>query len=193
VLAGVTVESTEKSNRFIWDFWRTQADHWAAYARTIRAWANQHGLLFYSEIPYHGNPNGVEVYSHVDVPMAECWPEERLKGKTLQGATADFWGRNICAIEAFSCGGLEKYHPSLLKACGDSMLAAGHNRIMALSYDLHTTEDIPGLWFAGTVFNRHQTGRKKRGRGFCTSGASRHCSSNCPEPPTYCWSKTSPP
>lgn len=169
-LAGVTLESAERTKRFLWDYQRTKSLLWADYARITREWANRHGLLLYAE-PFYYQANGVEAFSQVDIPMSEnwvSWEPEQTRGrsdgakKSLIPSIADFWGRNVCAFETFTCTpmtnpGLWRIHPGFLKRLGDGILNSGFNRLILHCYTHQTSDDRPGPLVYGSFFGRQQT------------------------------------
>ena len=168
VLAGVAVNSKEQSERFIWDLRRTIADQYifVGYFTLITEWANQHGLQFSLE----GIPipviNTTEMWGVVDKPMDERWfdpspyPNPNIKlGKTMAAAVADFHGRPLVAMEAFTdvTSGIYMEHPGNMKALGDSFLCAGWNQLIVHNYTSQISDEKPGHRLYGVVNNRSNT------------------------------------
>lgn len=170
VLAGEVVQSLAASERFLWDFRRTQADlvadhFYGAYLDLC----HQHGVEFHGEAPgpnaFRCPPSDPLMFKgRTDVPMGEFHSFftghfEQPDGKEAASA-AHLYGRPVAAAEAFT--GVDDFRkdPFALKALGDRAYCAGINQFYLHVYTHKPDERKPGsimatLW--GVGFHRHQT------------------------------------
>ena len=180
VLAGRVVESSESSDRFLWDYRRTIADLIAAnHYGTITAFARENGLGYYGEavgVSWPTIADGMQAKSYTDIPMGEFWaipfgekpaaynglPSNEFPADIMETAsTAHVYGRPLVAAESLTSS-LAQYTatPWNLKWVVDKYLAMGVNRIV-----LHTSPHQPGadhkpglsLGPFSQVFTRNET------------------------------------
>lgn len=168
-LTGRIIESSEVSDRFLWDFRRTIADlvaenHYGVMARRL----NERGIGLYAEAM--GGPtttgDGLLSKSFVDIPMGEFWTPAQYDGPSGNAdlreaaSSAHIYGKKIVAAESFTTdkGDPVWASPFHLKPVGDNALALGINRIV-----FHTSahqpfvdeEHRPGITLGG--FGQHYT------------------------------------
>jgi hypothetical protein len=164
-LAGRVVESTEVSDRFLWDFRRTLADmfadyHYGALAELLRQrdvgiYAEAAGVSL--EIPEDTLLNK----SKVDIPMGEFWVRalhpELMYYQDVRGAAsaAHVYGKPLVAAESFTGGGYEA--PYTLKKVVDYWFAQGVNRIVFHTSAHQPLDTKPGNTMVGTHINRNIT------------------------------------
>ncbi len=165
VLKGHVVESTEQSNRFLWDLRRLVADLLPEnFSGAIRAKSHENGLKFWHE-PYggHGFPGEfMNLGKYTDIPAGEFWvtsqPGKDFALCRAASSIANVYGRKIVSVEAFTSMSnyLYKMIPRDLKILGDWAFAQGMNHF-TLHVSVHQpSDDKPGIntWY-GTEFNRN--------------------------------------
>ena len=184
VLTGMVLESSEKSEQFLFD-WRTTLGELIAenHYDLVSDILSKYGMTRYTESHEWRKAfvgDGMMPKRKADIPMAAMWIHSTDEGRhsTYPSGDADIresssvahiYGQNICAAESFTVdgrigerNGLGAYQssPSNLKPLADAMLAEGLNR-----YVIHTSvhqpvdDRIPGLGLGpyGQWFNRHDT------------------------------------
>lgn len=165
VLAGHVVESSEVSDRFLWDFRRTLADMFVdsfygvmeseLQKRGMRSYAEASGVAL--EIPEDTLLNK----GKVDIPMAEFWVHalhpESMYFVDVRGAAsaAHVYGKPIVATESFTGGGYES--PYTLKKVADYWFAQGVNRLVFHTSAQQPLDTKPGNTMVGTHLNRNIT------------------------------------
>jgi hypothetical protein len=164
-LAGHVVESSEVSDRFLWDFRRTLADMFADYHYGVLAeLLHQRGLGVYAEaagVSLEIPEDTLLNKSKVDVPMGEFWVRalhpESMYMVDVRGASSagHVYGKPLIAAEAFTGGGYEA--PSTLKNIGDYWFAQGVNRIVFHTSAHQPLDTRPGNTMVGTHINRNIT------------------------------------
>jgi hypothetical protein len=117
VLAGHVVESSDVSDRFLWDFRRTLADMYAdEFYGTMDAELHKRGMEAYAEasgVALEIPEDTLLNKSKVDIPMAEFWVHalhpESMYLVDVRGAasSAHVYGKPIVATESFTGGGYE--------------------------------------------------------------------------------------
>lgn len=150
-LAGIPMESAEKSDRFLWDFRKTIAEllaenHYGMLAEAARS----RGLSYYSEALEDHRPqlgDDLAMRGRADVPMGAMWmtnaggePRQTLVAD-VQGAAsvAHVLGKPIVAAESFTAFGAPwAFAPRHLKSTADLEFALGVNRII-----IHTSPHQP--------------------------------------------------
>jgi hypothetical protein len=168
-LTGRIIESSEVSDRFLWDFRRTIADlvaenHYGVMTRHL----NQRGIGLYAEAL--GGPtttgDGLLSKSFVDIPMGEFWTPAQYSGPTgnadLREAAsgAHIYGKKIVAAESFTTdkGDPVWASPFHLKPVGDNAMTLGVNRfVFHTSVHQPFVDDLhkPGITLGG--FGQHYT------------------------------------
>jgi len=171
VLAGRVVGSSERSDRFLWDFRRTIVDlvaeaHYGTAARLLRG----KGMGLYAEAP------GVSMEiledtllakGMVEIPMGEFWlgrmhpPQQYYADVRMAASAAHVYGKKLVAAEAFTGGGYDA--PAAYKNLADYWFAQGVNRIVFHSSAHQPLDTKPGNTMVGTHFNRNITWAEQAG------------------------------
>ena len=165
VLKGHIVESTEQSDRFLWDLRRLVADLIPEnFPGAIREKSKENGLTLWHE-PYagHGFPGEfMNLGKYTDNPAGEFWlakaPGSDFASCRAGTSVANVYGKSIVSAEAFTSSGnfLYKMLPRDLKMHGDWAFAQGINHF-TFHVSVHQPNDNkPGIntWY-GTEFNRN--------------------------------------
>jgi hypothetical protein len=176
VLTGRIVESSEASDRFLWDYRRTIADLLAEnhYALATR-YLNKFGVELYAEAQGPFAPTTGDSLldkGRVDVPMGEFWTPVPGK-KDMYYHCTDVWeaasaahiyGKKFAAAESFTTNVEAPVwaSPYYLKPLGDRAMSFGVNKFV-----LHTNSSQPfldehhkpgmTLGYAGQNFSRNNT------------------------------------
>jgi len=176
VLAGRVVESSQASDKFLWDFRQTIAELTADehYDQVSRS-AHERDLIYYSESHESHRAfvgDGMAVKRNADVPMGAIWtqipgedvmePDPVYDADVKESASvAHIYGQNLAAAESLTAGsGPYGWSPRNLKPTADKALAMGLNR-----YVIHTSAHQPlvgkapgvGLGPFGQWFTRNET------------------------------------
>jgi len=174
VLTGRVVESSESSDRFLWDFRRTLSDMLAEYHYDqLETILKERGMGHYGESHESGRAfigDGMEVKRSNDVPMAAMWTQKPGVNKELYGYNADIresasvahlYGQNLVAAESMTASsGAWAWSPATLKPTADKELAMGLNRfVIHTSVHQPLLDKKPGLALGpfGQWFNRNET------------------------------------
>jgi hypothetical protein len=173
-LVGHIVESSEASDRFLYDFRRTLADlvaenHYDQLTTLLHA----RGMGRYSESHESGRAfigDGMEVKRTADVPMSAMWTQMPGVNAERFGYNADIresasvahiYGQNLVAAESLTAAtGAWSWSPETLKPTADKELAMGLNRfVIHTSVHQPVNDKIPGLGLGpyGQWFTRHET------------------------------------
>ncbi len=165
VYHGLTVNSQEESDRFLWDLRRIIADKVAYdYVGGLRDISHKHGLRTWLENYGHwGFPGEFLMYGgQSDEIAGEFWSEGDLGNIENRAATScgHIYGKNLISAESHTCAGdpFARY-PAVLKQRGDRFFAEGINNTLLHVYISQPYEDKnPGInaWF-GNEFNRKNT------------------------------------
>lgn len=165
VLAGHVVESSEISDRFLWDFRRTLADMFAEnFYGVVTDYLNQRGLKTYGEasgVSLEILEDALLTKKNVDIPMGEFWVDDlhprSMYYVDVRGAAsaAHVYGKPYVATESFTGGDYEA--PYTLKQVADYWFAQGVNRIVFHSTALQPLDTKPGNTMVGTHINRNIT------------------------------------
>ncbi|QJD79598.1 glycosyl hydrolase [Spirosoma rhododendri] len=146
-LTGRVIDSTDTTERFLWDFRRAQADLMAdAYYGQFRQFCQQHDILAYAE-PYDRGPmEEMQIGSRVGANMGEFWNGlstlfqnnwTMRRTTKLAASIAHTNGQAIVGAESYT-GEPEsarwQEYPFGMKALGDKMFAQGLNRIIFHRY-----------------------------------------------------------
>ena len=169
VLTGHVVESSEASDRFLYDFRRTISDlvaekHYDEMTLLLHA----RGLGRYSESHEQSRSligDGMEVKRTADVPMGAMWVPNAGVGRDADiresASVAHIYGQNLVAAESFTTGsGAWAWTPEILKPTADRELAMGVNRfVIHTSVHQPLDDKLPGIGLGGygQWFNRHET------------------------------------
>jgi hypothetical protein len=168
VLAGETIiQSTEVSERFLWDFRRTIADLMVEnYFNTLSRWGEDHGLVTQSD--HAGRQqwlsDPVRFQSATDIPIGEFWlfQNELRPDVNAAASAAHVTGKNLALAEAFTDkGSNDGWHtcPSRMKSLGDRAFCGGINCFNFHTYTAQPSGMPPpgvtlGKW--GTMLSRHR-------------------------------------
>src|SRR6267378_6444843 len=174
VLAGRVIESSQASERFLWDFRKTLGDLLAEYHYDqITAMVHERGMGHYGESHEEGRAfigDGMEVKRSNDVPMAAMWTQKPGVNKDLPGYNADIresasvahiYGQNLVAAESMTASsGAWAWSPATLKPTADKEMAMGLNRfVIHTSVHQPLLDKKPGLALGpfGQWFTRNET------------------------------------
>lgn len=165
VLAGHVVESSDVSDRFMWDFRRTLADLYAGdFYGTMDTELHKLGMKAYSEasgVALEIPEDTLLNKSHIDIPMAEFWvralhPESEYYVDVRGAASAaHVYGKPLVATETFTGGGYEA--PYTLKKIADYWFTQGVNRLVFHTSAQQPLDTKPGNTMVGTHINRNIT------------------------------------
>jgi alpha-L-rhamnosidase/Glycosyl hydrolases family 2, sugar binding domain len=174
VLTGRVIESSESSDRFLWDFRRTLSDllaenHYDLISKILK----ERNMGHYGESHEEGRAfigDGMEVKRSNDVPMSAMWTQLPGVNAEQYGYDADIresasvahiYGQNLVAAESLTAGsGAWSWSPETLKPTADKELTMGLNRFV-----IHTSVHQPlidkgpglGLGPFGQWFTRNET------------------------------------
>lgn len=171
-LAHKLIESAEHTDRFLFDFKRTQADMFAdRYYSHFQKRCKEKGIITYTE-PYGGNMmEEMQVAQRLDINMGEFWCAQTVLwanykyNRTVKqvASIAHAQGSKIVGAEAFTSeADADKWllYPYALKSLGDYMFTQGLSRIYFHRYahQPHPTA-MPGMTMGpwGLHFDRTNT------------------------------------
>jgi alpha-L-rhamnosidase len=174
VLTGRVVESSESSDRFLWDFRRTLSDLLAQYHYDLlEATLKERGMRHYGESHEEGRAfigDGMEVKRSNDIPMSAMWTQRPGVNAEQYGYDADIresasvahiYGQNLVAAESLTAGAAAwAWSPETLKPTADQELAMGLNRfVIHTSVHQPLIDRIPGIGLGpfGQWFTRNET------------------------------------
>jgi hypothetical protein len=169
-LAGYTVESTDQSNKFLWDWRRTiqqllKENHYEFLTRYL----HNMGMIRYGEAHEAGPSTigeGMEMKQSSDIPMGAMWMEhlpseiEGMYFNDIQesASVAHIYGQNIAATESFTGGPAYGTVPWDLKTTADAILLAGSNRFVIHTSTHQPITKGPGVTLGvGQMFSRNET------------------------------------
>ena len=158
VLTGHVVESSEASDRFLYDFRQTLSDlvvenHYDQLTAILHA----RGMGRYSESHEQSRSliaDGMEVKRSADIPMGAMWVPNAGPGRDADiresASVAHIYGQNLVAAESFTTSvGPWTWSPETLKPAADRELADGLNRfVIHTSVHQPLDDKIPGLGLA---------------------------------------------
>ncbi len=174
VLTGEVVESSEASDRFLWDLRKTISDLIAdEHYGQVEASLKERGIGHYGESHESGRAfvaDGMEVKKLDDIPMAAMWTQSPGVNKVQYGYNADdresasvahIYGQNIAAAESMTAAAAPwAWSPTTLKPTADQELLNGINRfVIHESAHQPLVNKPPGLTLGpfGQWFNRNET------------------------------------
>src|SRR5437016_1382867 len=174
VLAGRVIESSESSDRFLWDFRLALSDMLAEYHYDlITAILKERSMGHYGESHEEGRAfigDGMQVKRSNTVPMSATWTQTPGVNKELYGYNADvresasvahLYGQNLVAAESLTAAsGAWAWSPATLKPTADKELAMGLNRfVIHTSVHQPLLDKKPGLALGpfGQWFTRNET------------------------------------
>jgi len=164
-LVGRVIESSEISDRFLWDFRRTLADMFAEnHYGAISNYLKKQGIKTYGEasgVSLEILEDALLCKKYMDIPMGEFWVKDlhpsQMYYEDIRGAAsaAHAYGKNIAAAEAFTGGGYES--PFKLKKIADYWFCQGVNRLVFHTSAHQPSDEKPGNIMVGTHLNRNIT------------------------------------
>jgi hypothetical protein len=165
VVTGRVLESTEISERFLWDLRRTVCDLFADnYYGYLGELCRQHGLKFSNEPYGNGSFDNLQIGGTADIPMGEFWVGGGTVETTkLASSAGHTYGRKIIGAESFTADtphGRWLTDPYSLKPLGDRIFSLGVNRYIFHRYAHQPWLDLkPGMTMGpwGTHLERTQT------------------------------------
>jgi hypothetical protein len=182
VLTGHVVESSEASDRFLWDFRKTLADLVAVnHYDQLTDILKERNMARYSESHESGRAligDGMDVKRKAAIPMSATWTPggldpgtevaTRYKADVRESASvAHIYGQNLVAAESMTAiGSAWAWSPELLKPTADMEMANGLNRfVIHCSPHQPVNDKIPGLGLGpfGQWFTRHETWAEQAG------------------------------
>jgi hypothetical protein len=178
VITGHIVESSEASDRFLWDLRKTISDltaekHYDQLTKIL----HERQMGRYTESHESGRAfigDGMEVKRKADIPMSATWVPGGFAGSEKEGVATRFkadvresasvahlYGQNLVAAESMTAiGNTWAFAPERLKPTADMELASGLNRfVIHTSVHQPVSDKIPGLGLGpfGQWFTRHET------------------------------------
>ena len=174
VLTGQVVESSEASDRFLWDFRKTIADltaneHYGQLEETLHEWNMGHyGESHESRRAFIAD--GMEVKKFNEVPMSAMWTQSPGVNREQFGYNADdresasvahIYGQNVAAAESMTAAAAPwAWSPATLKPTADQEFLNGINRfVIHESAHQPLVGKAPGMTLGpfGQWFNRNET------------------------------------
>jgi hypothetical protein len=162
VVFGRMVGSLDRSERFLWDFRKVQADLMAEnYYGRFAELCHEHGMLAFNE-PYDpGNFDEMAVGRFADMPMGEFWQGQANQHSIkLVASVAHVNGRAVVGAESFTSQSRWTEYPYSLKALGDFMYTQGLNRYIFHRFAMQPNPTaVPGMTMGpwGGHFDRTNT------------------------------------
>jgi hypothetical protein len=165
VYAGRIVESSEISERFLWDLRQTSQELIVEYhAKHLKNYSHRNGFGLSIE-PYDMNPSAdMELGSVADVPMCEFWSPGGYNSSfsCIQAASiAHVNGNPVVAAESFTAVDAWMQHPASMKDQGDWAFANGINKFFYHTFQHQPLDKKlkPGMTMGpyGVQWNRNQT------------------------------------
>jgi hypothetical protein len=173
-LTGRVIESSQATERFLWDFRQTLGDLLAEYHYDqLTDILHQRGMGHYGESHEEGRAfigDGMEVKRTNDVPMSAMWTQKPGVNNEQYGYNADIresasvahiYGQNLVAAESLTAAsGAWAWSPATLKPTADKELAMGLNRfVIHTSVHQPLPDQKPGLALGpfGQWFTRNET------------------------------------
>ena len=174
VLTGQVVQSSEASDRFLWDFRKTIADliadeHYGQLEATLHEWHMGH----YGESHESGRAfvaDGMEVKKFNEIPMSAMWTQEPGVNHVKYDYNADdresasvahIYGQNLAAAESMTASAAPwAWSPATLKPTADQEFLNGINRfVIHESAHQPLVGKAPGMTLGpfGQWFNRNET------------------------------------
>ena len=170
-LAGWVVQSSDVSDRFLWDFRRTIMDLVITSSfEGIRDSLHERGIKYVTEamgVPRAMVADSMEMKARADYPMGEYWlpygdyvNRNYIADLRDTASVAHIYGKKVASAESITSTGIPwAYGPWDEKATADQILLGGINQ-MTLHVSVHQpNENAPGLALGpyGMWFNRLET------------------------------------
>lgn len=174
VLCGETIENTELSDGFLYDFRKTLAELLEQnYYKHFRDLCHQnklelHGEVIYGDIGPFPPIDVLKTNSYMDMPMYEFWAEKNERNQVKYKPTgillnnfpayaSIFYNKPVVGAEAYTGFAHYSESPSDLKLFGDQAYCSGINQMILHSYVHQPVDKMPGLTLGqhGSHFNRN--------------------------------------
>ncbi len=164
-IAGFTVGSRDKTERFLWDLRRTIADLYTDnYYRYFGSLCHKAGMKFSTEPYGNGGFDNIEAGGTADIPMGEFWVGGgTLETTKLAASVGHVYGLPVVGAESFTADeGRGKWleEPYVAKALGDLVWTNGINRYIFHRYAMQPWLNFkPGMTMGpwGSHLERTQT------------------------------------
>ena len=176
-LTGEILESSGKTEQFLWDWRNVIGDLFAENYDRINDIVKEYGMRGrYTEAHELGRlfvGDGMDIKMTATVPMSAIWMDNTPTSHSHSQARMDImesasaahvFGQNIAAAESFTVSGIKgrayTYCPENLKYTADVALSAGLNRFVfhdSAHQPLDDAQPGTGLFQYGQWFNRHET------------------------------------
>ena len=174
VLCGETIESSEVSEGFLYDFRKTIAEllehnyyqHFSELCHQNRL--ELHGEVIYGDTGPFPPIDVLRTNGYLDMPMYEFWAEQNKQslveykpsGTLLTNFPAyasDFYNKPVVGSEAYTGFAHYSESPADLKLFGDQAYCSGINQMILHSYVHQPLDKMPGLTLGqhGSHFNRN--------------------------------------
>ncbi len=165
VITGRVINSTEVSERFLWDLRRTICDLFADnyYSRLAKV-CHDNGIKFSTEPYGNGEFDNLQVGGTADIPMGEFWiGGGAIETTKLAASAGHIYGKPVIGAESFTAdtpNARWAIDPYAMKALGDRVFSLGVNRYIFHRYAHQPWTDLkPGMTMGpwGTNFDRTNT------------------------------------
>lgn len=161
-VTGRVVQSSDVSERFLWDLRRTVCDLFADnYYGYMAELCHRNGLQFSTEGYGNGSFDNLQINGIPDIPMAEFWIGGGATETTkMVSSSAHTYGKRVVGAESFTADDQHAkwlYDPYAMKALGDKMFSLGINRYIFHRYAHQPWLNLePGMTMGpwGTNFDR---------------------------------------
>jgi hypothetical protein len=161
VLFGAKMASQELTERFEYDYRKTQGDLLVdAFYKTAAEVSHKHGLLLCAEAggpgpPTHNVPvDALKAQGVIDIPRGEFWTDLHLWVVKETACASHIYGKTVVDMEAFTGWTHWQHGPFELKPFADRAMCEGTNHF-TFHTSPHTPRDagLPGwVYHAGTHF-----------------------------------------
>jgi hypothetical protein len=167
IMTGRVIDSSEISERFLWDERRTVADLFAQnYYGHFTELCHEHGLTSMIE-PYVGPFESLQSGATNDIPMGEFWAGQDIDKKTecrsvkMASSIGHIYGQTVIAAESltgYPTFGSWMDDPYSLKADGDRAFCRGINRFVFHRFAHQPwTDKYPGMTMGKWGINLDRT------------------------------------
>ncbi len=139
VVSGRVIESTEVSERFLWDLRKTICDLFSDnYYGYLADVCHKNGLIFSTEPYGNGEFNNLQIGGDADIPMGEFWVGNgAIETTKLASSAGHIYGHPIIGAESFTADTPHArwtMDPYGMKALGDRVFTLGVNRFIFHRY-----------------------------------------------------------
>ncbi len=174
VLCGETIENTEFTEAFLYDFRKTIAELLEQnYYKHFSELCHQNKLQLHGEVIYGDTGpfppiDVLRTNGYLDMPMYEFWAEQNKQSlveykpsgsliTNFPAIASDFYNKPVVGAEAYTGFAHYSESPADLKLFGDQAYCSGINQMILHSYVHQPTDKMPGLTLGqhGSHFNRN--------------------------------------